>query len=46
VPESGCYNPITARNRLDLPEPEGPTRLTKLPSATARLTPARTGSPP
>ena len=30
VPESGGCNPMTARSRLDLPEPEGPTRLTKL----------------
>ena len=46
VPESGRCNPITARKRLDLPEPEGPTRLTKRPSSTARFTPSRTGSPP
>ena len=37
MPESGCCNPITARSRLDLPEPEGPTRLTNWPGSTARL---------
>jgi hypothetical protein len=46
VPESGRCNPITARKRLDLPDPEGPTRLTTRPSSTARLAPSRTGSLP
>jgi hypothetical protein len=46
LPDSGCCNPIAARKRLDLPEPEGPTRLTNLPLSTARLAPSRTGSPP
>jgi hypothetical protein len=46
VPASGCCSPITARSRLDLPEPDGPTRLTKLPSPTERLARSRTGSPP
>ena len=31
VPASGCCRPMTARSRLDLPEPEGPTRLTNWP---------------
>src|SRR5581483_4045155 len=46
VPASGCCSPITARRRLDLPEPDGPTRLTNCPSSTARLAPSRTASPP
>ena len=46
VPASGFCSPITARSRLDLPEPEGPTRLTNWPSPTSRLAPSRTGSPP
>ena len=36
MPASGCCSPITARSRLDLPEPEGPTRLTNWPSPTER----------
>ena len=31
VPALGCCNPMIARNRLLLPEPEGPTRLTNWP---------------
>jgi hypothetical protein len=46
APDRGCCRPITARSRLDLPEPDGPTRLTKLPSPTERLARSRTGSPP
>jgi len=42
----GCCRPITARRRLDLPDPDGPTRLTNWPSPTARLAPSSTGSPP
>ena len=45
-PASGFCNPITARSRLDLPEPDGPTRLTNWPSPTSRLAPSSTGSAP
>src|SRR5882724_8291934 len=37
---------MTARNRLDLPEPDGPTRLTTSPWSTSMLAPSRTGSLP
>src|SRR2546430_2260047 len=34
------------RTMLDLPEPDGPTRLTNWPSPTTMLAPSSTGSPP
>ena len=45
-PPSGCSSSPAACSRLDLPEPEGPTRPTISPGATSRSAPFSTGSPP
>lgn len=37
-PARGAMSPATMRSRVDLPQPEGPTRHTNSPGATAKLT--------
>src|SRR5947208_12762477 len=39
-------SPASIRNRVDLPQPEGPTRTTKAPSSIGIETPCRTSQPP
>src|SRR4051795_8803040 len=46
MPTSGFCSPMMARSMLDLPEPEGPTRLTNWPVPTSMVAPSRIGSPP
>ena len=41
MPTSGFCSPMMARSMLDLPEPEGPTRLTNWPVPTSMLAPSR-----
>ena len=43
VPEVGEASPPRTWNSVDLPEPEGPTMLTKSPLATWRETPRSAG---
>src|ERR1035437_1579156 len=46
VPEVMFSSPASIRNRVDLPQPEGPTRTTKAPSSIGIDTPCRTSKPP
>src|SRR2546423_9891874 len=46
VPEVIFSSPASIRNRVDLPQPEGPTRTTKAPSSIGIETPCRTSKPP
>src|SRR6202047_5364588 len=46
VPEVMFSRPASIRNRVDLPQPEGPTRTTKAPSSIGIDTPCRTSKPP
>src|SRR3979490_2595055 len=39
-------SPASIRNKVDLPQPEGPTRTTNAPSSIGTLTPCRTSNPP
>ena len=39
APEVMSSNPAISRSRVDLPQPEGPTKTTNSPSPTSRLTP-------
>ena len=47
-PAVGASSPATSRSKVDLPQPEGPTMVTKSLSATARSvgSSARVGGPP
>src|SRR3979409_2529502 len=46
VPEVMLSSPASIRNKVDLPQPEGPTRTTKAPSSIGIDTPCRTSNPP
>src|SRR6185436_17127416 len=46
VPALTPSSPATMRNRVDLPQPDGPTTTTSSPSATAQLTPCTTSRGP
>src|SRR3981081_1783379 len=46
VPEVMFSSPASIRNKVDLPQPEGPTRTTKAPSSIGIDTPCRTSKPP
>src|ERR1700681_4292420 len=46
VPEVIFSSPASIRNKVDLPQPEGPTRTTKAPSSIGIETPCRTSKPP
>src|SRR5260370_16974936 len=46
APEVGATTPLMVLNRVDLPAPFGPTSVTKLLSATDRLTSERARRPP
>src|SRR3978361_633594 len=46
VPEVMFSSPASIRNRVDLPQPEGPTSTTKAPSSIGIDTPWRTSKPP
>jgi hypothetical protein len=39
-------NPASIRNRVDLPQPEGPTSTTNAPSSIGIVTPCKTSKPP
>src|SRR3954470_20010616 len=45
VPRSWLSSPAMIRISVDLPQPEGPTRVRNSPSATSRLMPLRTAVP-
>src|SRR5450631_1691199 len=46
VPEVMFSSPASIRNKVDLPQPEGPTKTTKAPSSIGIDTPCRTSNPP
>src|SRR5579883_1662002 len=46
VPEVIFSSPASIRNKVDLPQPEGPTSTTKAPSSIGIVTPCRTSKPP
>src|ERR1700687_3875298 len=46
VPEVMFASPASIRNKVDLPQPEGPTRTTKAPSSIGIDTPCRTSKAP
>src|SRR6266550_1870149 len=46
VPEVMFSSPASIRSRVDLPQPDGPTRTTKAPSSIGIDTPCRTSKPP
>src|ERR1700681_2160003 len=46
VPEVMFSSPASIRSKVDLPQPEGPTRTTKAPSSIGIDTPCRTSKPP
>src|SRR6202158_450641 len=46
VPEVMFSSPASIRNKVDLPQPDGPTRTTKAPSSIGIDTPCRTSKPP
>src|SRR3954463_9097443 len=46
VPEVIFSRPASIRSRVDLPQPEGPTRTTNAPSSIGTVTPCRTSKPP
>src|ERR1700680_2273653 len=46
VPEVMFSSPASIRNKVDLPQPEGPTSTTKAPSSIGIETPCRTSKPP
>lgn len=43
-PESRVSRPAIIRNRVDFPQPEGPSRKKNSPSAISRVTPRSTGA--
>src|SRR6266581_2396374 len=46
VPEVMFSSPASIRSKVDLPQPEGPTRTTKAPSSIGIVTPCRTSKLP
>src|ERR1700739_2671459 len=46
VPEVMFSSPASIRNKVDLPQPEGPTSTTKAPSSIGIDTPCSTSKPP
>src|SRR5437667_7380083 len=46
VPEVMFSRPASIRSKVDLPQPEGPTRTTKAPSSIGIVTPCRTSKLP
>src|ERR1700761_8523227 len=46
VPDVMFSSPASIRSKVDLPQPEGPTRTTKAPSSIGIETPCRTSKPP
>src|SRR5665213_1851253 len=46
VPEVMFSSPASIRSKVDLPQPEGPTRTTKAPSSIGIDTPCSTSKPP
>src|SRR5476649_1597715 len=46
VPEVMFSSPASIRSRVDLPQPDGPTRTTNAPSSIGIDTPCRTSKPP
>src|SRR5690348_9974364 len=46
VPEVMFSSPASMRNRVDLPQPDGPTRTTNSPSSIGTVTPCRTSKLP
>src|ERR1700712_2404827 len=46
VPEVIFSRPASIRSKVDLPQPEGPTRTTKAPSSIGIDTPCKTSKPP
>src|SRR6202035_3979295 len=46
VPEVMFSSPASIRNKVDLPQPDGPTNTTKAPSSIGIETPCRTSKPP
>src|SRR5258708_4198353 len=46
VPEVMFSSPASIRSKVDLPQPEGPTRTTKAPSSIGIDTPCKTSKPP
>src|SRR6202035_1025728 len=45
-PEVMFSSPASIRSKVDLPQPEGPTRTTKAPSSIGIDTPCKTSKPP
>src|SRR5262249_22244921 len=46
VPEVMFSSPASIRNRVDLPQPDGPTRTTNSPSSIGTVTPCKTSKLP
>src|SRR3954454_23137925 len=46
VPEVIFSSPASILKRVDLPQPDGPTRTTNAPSSIGTVTPCRTSKPP
>src|SRR5579871_1565076 len=46
VPDVMFSRPASIRNRVDLPQPDGPTRTTNSPSSIGTVTPCRTSKLP
>src|SRR3954466_12705300 len=46
VPEVMFSSPASILSRVDLPQPDGPTRTTNAPSSIGTVTPCRTSNPP
>src|SRR6201986_5525571 len=46
VPDVMFSSPASIRSKVDLPQPEGPTRTTKAPSSIGIVTPCKTSKPP
>src|SRR6478736_2992100 len=46
VPEVMFSSPASIRNKVDLPQPEGPTSTTNSPSSIGTVTPCRTSKAP
>src|SRR4051812_24770092 len=46
VPEVMFSSPASILSRVDLPQPDGPTRTTNAPSSIGTVTPCRTSKPP
>src|SRR5215831_5129174 len=46
VPDVMFSSPASIRNKVDLPQPEGPTSTTNAPSSIGIVTPCKTSKPP